>query len=391
MESFRVQQDIAMGKTTVKGQSKNQQAIINGDFFAAFLQLITQGGQEGELDILSQVIGSDTEENAQAMEMMAGLLSGNAGFNWFMNDSVKNGAENSELMNNVKLLQELMMAQGGGNGSKSPINELNAILSNVGQNPSQNAKQLDELSFGRQMQGFGDIKQMQADIELNTVTAKDSSNSSEMLFQGDMNFQNAIMQAQKLMKGQSKESLEISDDPSVDALQQAIGQSKFDTVLNDKQLSSSQTAVDVADLAEQVKNGLSGGALGERKEFSVKLKPEGLGEVTIKLIENQNKMTVSIVAATSEVAKLLNNELSTLRETMRAMQIDVRDVAVQPQNDFGSMQQNLQQQMSQGQFHQFGENRQSNRLFSEFDDTLEPDLMGIEPSYLMNEKMNIYV
>ncbi len=131
--------------------------------------------------------------------------------------------------------------------------------------------------------------------------------------------------------------------------------------------------------------------MGERKEFSVKLKPEGLGEVTIKLIENQNKMTVSIVAATSEVAKLLNNELSTLRETMRAMQIDVRDVAVQPQNDFGSMQQNLQQQMSQGQFHQFGENRQSNRLFSEFDDTLEPDLMGIEPSYLMNEKMNIYV
>ncbi|MFZ2539021.1 MAG: flagellar hook-length control protein FliK [Oscillospiraceae bacterium] len=391
MDSLRVQQDIAMGKTTVKGQSKNQEAIINGDFFAAFLQLITEGGQEGQSGILSQTPDSQTDQNAQAMEMMADLLSGNAGFDWIMNDSIKNGAENSELINNAKLLQEVMMAQSG-NGNKLPINELNAILSNVGQNPSQNTKQFDELSFGRQMQSFGDTNQMQADIAVNTVTGKGSSNSSEMLFQGDMNFKNAVMQAQKLMKGELKESSDITDDPSADALQQAVGQSKFDAVLNDKQiLSSSKASVDVADLAEQVKNGLSNGALGEQKEFLVKLKPEGLGEVVIKLVESQNKMTVSIVAATTEVAKLLNNELSTLRETMRAMQIDVRDVVVQSQNNFGSMQQNLQQQMSQGQSNQFGENRHGNRSFSEFSGGTESELLGIEPSYLENEKMNIYV
>ncbi|MEG0692867.1 MAG: flagellar hook-length control protein FliK [Oscillospiraceae bacterium] len=391
MESFRVQQDIAMGKPPMKTGAKNQQAIVNGDFFAAFLQLITQSGEECDLDILSQISDSDTDSNAAAMEMMADLFNGNFGFDWLMANNHNNETVNSEFANNAKMFGEMMMAQNG-NIAKFSMDELNAILSNGIQTSSQKTKQFDTFGFQRQMQGFGDTKQMQLETVLNTANSEESESSSELLFNGNMNFQNAVMQAQKLMKGQSKESMDSLDDLSADALQQAIGQSKFDTVLNEKQMSTTaQTPLDITDLAQQVKNGLSNSALGNQKEFSVKLKPEGLGEVTIKLMESQSKLSVSIVTATSEVAKLLNNELSTLRETMRAMQIEVKDVIVQPQNDFGSMQQNLQQQMFQGQSNQFGENRHTNRSNLQFTNVVEPEILDIKPAYLSSERMNIYV
>lgn len=389
MNSAPIQQDVTMGKITHRTQSKNQQAIMNGDFFAAFLEMITQGGEEGETDLISQLPMQNTEEDPNAaMEMMANLLNGNAGFEWLMNSHSQSDAETANLQSNVQILQEMLGKDGA--GSNLSLSQLQTLVSSDLQTVLQKMKQSDELGFGKQAFSFDDGIKMPAELAITSVNEKGTTGTSQQLFDGNMNFQNAIMQAQKLMKGQSKESLSLSDDPTELSFEQAIGQNKFETILGDKQVTTAtQTTVDIADLAEQVKNGVSNGALGQQKEFTVKLKPEGLGEVTIKLIENQNKMTVSIVTATSEAAKLLNNELSSLRETMRALQIEVRDVLVQPEMDFSSMQQNLQQHMFQGQSHQSGENRNSNGYFSEFEDGDELET-SIQP-HLADEKMNIYI
>ena len=388
MESSSIQTGIIMGKVSKKADSK-QQAIINGDFFAAFLASITQGDEDGATDILAQLSMGETDSNEQAMEMMADLLNGTMGFDWLMSNQSSKSPVDSEVVKNAQMMQNLMLSQSG-KAVNFSAEELTAILSHVEQTPTPQTKQFNMLGLQQQIQGYGDAEQAQeAELVLGSVSAKDTTGSSDSLFKGTMGFQSAIMQAQKLIKGQSEETTE---DLSPDALQQGLGQTKFDAILNEKPVQTvGQQALDVDDLAQQVKNGLESSILGNNKEFSVKLKPEGLGEITIKLIESQNKLSVSIVAATSEVAKLLNNDLSTLRDTMRAMQIELNDVEVQQQTDFGDMQQNLQQQMFKDGNRQYGDSRNRNDFNEQALEDIEVDLLASEPVYVENERMNRYV
>jgi len=106
-------------------------------------------------------------------------------------------------------------------------------------------------------------------------------------------------------------------------------------------------------LAEQVSSGVLEKLTEGKSEFTIKLKPESLGEITVKLIEESGKMTLRIEAASSETAKLINNDLSALREAVRPMQVEVHE-AVTPAPD--TSQTNFQQ-FSMGGQQQFSNNQ----------------------------------
>lgn len=94
-------------------------------------------------------------------------------------------------------------------------------------------------------------------------------------------------------------------------------------------------------LLEQLKTGLKEHLnLGEN-EFTMKLKPEALGEITVKLTEKAGKTTLTIVTASAQTAKLINADLSALREAVRPMQVEVREAIPQ------------QSESPQAQMHQF--------------------------------------
>lgn len=387
MESFRVQQGIEASKsiTNLQNANQSQQAVIDGDFFAAFLQLLMQGSEDGQADVLSQLTNSDEDEDVNAMEMMAALLGNNP--NLLMNENFFNAIKNSELIDNPQVLQQLMTTQNE-TVNQFPTQELNSILSNLDPKLLQDNKDFKSFTVESQGQNLGNTDEIQSQIIANSLNAKETS-SSDMLFNGNMNFQSAINQAQKLIKGDAKASTDISEDGIIENLQQSGEDVKFETVLSDKQVLS-QPTVDINDLALQVKNGISNGFMSDEKEFTVKLKPEGLGEVVVRMAESDNKLTVNIVTASNEVAKLLNNDLSTLRESMKAMQVDVRDVVVEHQTDFSSMQQDLQQQMFQGQSNHFGGKNQQGNSTSQFFSSNDKELYNVEATQLKNEGMDIY-
>ena len=90
---------------------------------------------------------------------------------------------------------------------------------------------------------------------------------------------------------------------------------------------------DQFNISEQITDGVKANLNLEKSEFTVKLNPESLGEVTIKLAEEGGKMVVNITAATESTAKLLNSDLTALRDSLGSLNLEIREVTVEaPEN-----------------------------------------------------------
>lgn len=84
-------------------------------------------------------------------------------------------------------------------------------------------------------------------------------------------------------------------------------------------------------------------------EFTIRLRPENLGEITVKLVQKDGAMTLLLAADSENTKKLLNTNLEALREAVRPMQVEVREAVVQTQQADGeNMSQHMD--MSNGQF-----------------------------------------
>ncbi len=60
------------------------------------------------------------------------------------------------------------------------------------------------------------------------------------------------------------------------------------------------------------------------EEFTVKLKPEGLGEIIVKLVQNDGgKMLMSMTASSSKTAELLNSNLSSLQSSLNQHNVEI--------------------------------------------------------------------
>lgn len=90
---------------------------------------------------------------------------------------------------------------------------------------------------------------------------------------------------------------------------------------------------DQFNISKQITDGVKANLNLEKNEFTVKLNPESLGEVTIKLAEEGGKMVVNITAATESTAKLLNSDLTALRDSLGSLNLEIHEVTVEaPEN-----------------------------------------------------------
>lgn len=101
-------------------------------------------------------------------------------------------------------------------------------------------------------------------------------------------------------------------------------------------------------IAEQITDGVKANISLEKSEFTVKLNPEELGELTLKLIEENGKMVLDITAASEKTARLLNGDIAALRESVGSMNIEVREVTVSAPEEI--QEQNAQFNMTSQQF-----------------------------------------
>lgn len=90
---------------------------------------------------------------------------------------------------------------------------------------------------------------------------------------------------------------------------------------------------DEFNISEQLTDGVKANINLEKTEFTVKLNPESLGEVTINLVEENGKMVLNITAASESTAKLLNSDLTALRDSLGNLNLEIREISLQaPEN-----------------------------------------------------------
>ncbi len=166
-------------------------------------------------------------------------------------------------------------------------------------------------------------------------------------------FLQSVQTAQKLMQDAQTQDRRALEDIDVDKLPGKVLTAEFQPRLESKGFLS--PADQEPALADQIRDGAAENlALGKR-EFVIKLKPAGLGEITVKLEETQGKTVLNLIASSQETAKILNNELNSLKEAMRPLQVEVQQAVTrqepsQAQTGGGNPQNFAQPDMS-GQFH----------------------------------------
>lgn len=103
----------------------------------------------------------------------------------------------------------------------------------------------------------------------------------------------------------------------------------------------------------QLRTGLEQGIKDNLSEFTIKLKPEGLGEIVVHMASAGGKLTVDIGATSQETQKLINSQMAALKEMLEPLHAEVGSVSHSSQNameflDFGQNQYQDQRQQTFG-------------------------------------------
>jgi hypothetical protein len=84
--------------------------------------------------------------------------------------------------------------------------------------------------------------------------------------------------------------------------------------------------LDQADLLEKIQKGTRSAVMNGKNEFMIRLKPEGLGEITVKLSENRGKFSLSMVISSPETEKMVSRHLEALKEALRPYQTEIQSI-----------------------------------------------------------------
>ena len=105
-------------------------------------------------------------------------------------------------------------------------------------------------------------------------------------------------------------------------------------------VSARQETPDVRQIADQLKTGILDNLRQGKNEFVVKLKPEGLGEITVKLTESKNEISLRIVTSSAAVGRMIANDVNALQNALRPLRAQVQEIVTVPaaqENAAGTM------------------------------------------------------
>ncbi|SDN20272.1 flagellar hook-length control protein FliK [Acetanaerobacterium elongatum] len=135
-----------------------------------------------------------------------------------------------------------------------------------------------------------------------------------------------------------KPATEKSDKDTVQQLTQQL--SSFNDKLHNLgvTLKAEATAVTTVPMApqtspsEQVATGILNAYSNGKMEFTMKLKPESLGELTVKMVMNDGKLTMNIVTGNQQTAKLIESQIPELRASLKDSNVQMESCTVENQS-----------------------------------------------------------
>ncbi|MCI8441165.1 MAG: hypothetical protein HFG27_01340 [Provencibacterium sp.] len=295
-----------------------------GGFFALLLQMLEGMSQPEDAAALFPMLAggplSDEEEkkgSELAMQLLAGMLDPGA-------LGLVQQAQNDLSQENSQLVQ-LIGSFAGVDSQKAQQLYLLMQAADDSQTARPAAEEKPQAGQEALQGGKGFLEVL--DFSLNTSKTQENGQSS-LQFGGS--FRQAVAEAQKLMsekpqQDDKEQKLDVESLQSLaDTRREQIQQARFSAARED--ISQPQP------LTEQIRTGIREGLLQGKSEFVVRLKPEGLGEITVRLTEGTDgSMTLNLTASTAQTAKLLNQELTGLREALRPYGTEVTPAVSQPQ------------------------------------------------------------
>lgn len=87
-----------------------------------------------------------------------------------------------------------------------------------------------------------------------------------------------------------------------------------------------QNVTETIPLTEQLRAGIEQGIKRELSQFTIRLKPEGLGEILVHMTSAGGKIALSIGVSSHETQKLLSGEMMHLKETLEPLHAEVQEI-----------------------------------------------------------------
>lgn len=347
----------ALGKT-----SSTKKDTVDASMADPFLQIImnildqTQNGNSAQDSTsnsngsdLSAVLGltqglfSDNSSSVAPTDLFATLLSSGAGMNAntlaALQDLGMNGTTDSS---NTQLLNELLKLMGmqTDTTAQNPLSQVDASqtpfqqLSQLTQGGDTSALNAPQLAALLNAQKAGTQNQPAAAIDPNAFSqpaalksvesaAADDGASDDLLSQ-QQSYSQSIAKAKELLTKSAKDSDETE---SADKLQSGLSASKTATPFELRMQAAAKT--EGTPVAQQIETGISKNLALGKNEFTIKLKPESLGEITVKLTEEAGKTTLTITTASAATAKILNSDLDALKAAVAPLNVRVNEAVTQ--------------------------------------------------------------
>ena len=331
-------------KTSAKPASaakKNQQdASLTDPFLQIIMSMIGQTGltaptaESGDTSSLTDAFGTlgNTGVNGlltgggtNSTNVLMSLLGSSAsGFSALQTLGQNSGDVSQDTL--TQLLGLLTQSPDAANGSNT-VQTLLQQLAGVSQSDTA-ATQLTALLSGQNSTTANldpaILSQLNAQATVNAASTDENAGDESLLSQ-QQSYSRTIARAKELLTKTA--SSDTEEGQSADKLHSSLGASKTVTPFELQLQNAAKT--ESAPLTQQLTEGLKSNLSLGKSEFTMSLKPESLGEITVKLTEEAGKSVLTITAASAATAKLLNSDLDALKAAMAPLNVRVNEAVTQ--------------------------------------------------------------
>lgn len=218
------------------------------------------------------------------------------------------------------------------------------------------------------------------------VVEKQAKNSEDQLTV-QANFKSAVKQAKTLLD-QTKQEQKTSN-VDVDKLQEQAQNVKFAGgmryVDSTQQMGMSEKELQNS-IASQVKTGIVENLNNlkgvSKNEFVIKLRPEGLGEITVTMAQTGKDIMLNIITQKSETQRLLNAEIMQLKEALKPYNAQIEQVSAKTDVSYGSFSNGSEQFFGRNGSWQSGSNQR------QYHGNSQPDAEEVEQEEIYREVRN---
>lgn len=92
------------------------------------------------------------------------------------------------------------------------------------------------------------------------------------------------------------------------------------------QAAGNTAVTDAAPLPEQIRSGIEQGLEKQLSQFTIRLKPEGMGEILVHMASTGGKISLSIGVSNMDTQKILSGEMMHLKETLAPLNAEVQEI-----------------------------------------------------------------